>query len=100
MSSLQHQSRVRARELSATARLDPAAPVCGLFLEKEDGQKCLKEGGLKEASPLVQLHYWTTTITTFSLASGDGADLNYGKTLNDVPHLCDEPHEEHPFMLR
>lgn len=38
-------------------------------------------------------------VTTFSLASGDRADLNYVKTLNDVPHLCDELHEEDPFML-
>lgn len=37
--------------------------------------------------------------STFSLASGDRDDLNYVETLNGVPHLCDELHEEDPFML-
>lgn len=35
-------------------------------------------------------------FAAFSLAGGDRADLNYLKTLNDVPHL----REEDPFMLR
>lgn len=29
-------------------------------------------------------------FATFPSASGDGADLNYLKTLNDVPHLLSE----------
>lgn len=32
-------------------------------------------------------------------ASGDRADLNYLKTLKDVPHLCDGVHEEDPLTL-